>query len=66
LGGDGVHAVEDCEGADGFHYRPGPFPGEVEARVDGGFALRVEVCEPLGCGELGGEGVSRLFVRVSM
>jgi len=52
FGGQGEHAVEDCDGADGLHYRPGVFAGEVEARVDGGFALGVEVCEPLGGCEL--------------
>lgn len=51
--GDAEDAVQDCERADGFHHRPGGFAGEVEARVDGGFALRVEVCEPLEGGELG-------------
>ena len=49
---DGVYAVEDCDEADGLHACPSPFSGQVEAGVDGGFALGVEVGEPLDCGKL--------------
>ena len=59
LGGHGEKAVPGAEQAGNFHEKPCEMAIDVEARAYGCLALRIEVGEPLHCGELGQRQLKR-------